>query len=83
MALLGDPLTAIGAAAIVFFLLLGVLYLWDPQIPRKVGFGILFVLTAIVILLLLVTEPGLGGLVIAAIAALVAKNLLERSGVGA
>lgn len=79
---LEDPLTAIGASAFVFFVLLGVLYLWDPQISAKGWWGILFVLVGITILLFLVGAAGIAGLLIGVIAAFVGKNALERMGIG-
>lgn len=78
---LDDPVTATGAAAIVFFLFLGALYLMDPRIPGKVWFGIVFVLIGVVILLLLVGQAGLGVIVVGIIAAFVAKGQLERAGI--
>ena len=77
-----DPLQAVGAAAIVFFLLLGALYLLDPAISAKVWLGLLFVMIGVVILLILVQLPDLGGIVIGAIAAFVGRVVLDRMGVG-
>ncbi len=77
-----DPLTAIGASAFVFFLLLGVLYLWDPDVTAKGWWGILFVLIGLVILLFLIQQAGVGGLVIGVIAAFVGWRVLERMGIG-
>ena len=79
---LDDPLTAIGAAAFVFFFLLGVLYLWDPDIPGKTWYGILFVLVAVTILLFLIAQPGLAGVIVGAAAGFVGKDVLERYGIG-
>ena len=77
---LDDPVTAIGAAAIVFFILLGLFYLLDLTLPPKTWFGIVFVLMGITILLMIVGQAGLGGVTIATIVALVAKGQLENRG---
>lgn len=79
---LEDPVIALGAAAFVFFILLGVLYLWDPEITANAWFGILFVLVAVMILLFLLQEPGLAGLAIGAIAAFVGRRVLSNAGIG-
>ena len=63
---LEDPVTAIGVAAIVFFLLLGALYLVDLKLPEKRWFGIVFLLV---------------GVTIATIGAMVAKRQLDRRGI--
>jgi len=75
------PLTAVGAALIVFFLLLGVLYLWDPSISEKVWLGLLFVLIGVTILFVLVGAWDLGVIVVGAIGALIGRVLLDRMGV--
>jgi len=49
-----EPLQAVGGAAIVFFLLLGALYLLDPSISGKAWLGIIFVMIGVTILLILV-----------------------------
>ena len=77
-----EPLQAVGGAAIVFFLLLGALYLLDPSIAAKVWLGIIFVLIGVTILLILVSLPDLGAIVIGAIAALVGRVVLDRMGIG-
>ncbi len=77
-----DPLQAVGAAAIVFFLLLGALYLLDPSISSKVWLGLIFVMIGVVILLILVQLPDVAGIVIGAIAAFVGRVVLDRMGVG-
>lgn len=78
---LDDPLTAIGVAAIVFFVLLGALYLVDVPLKGKRWFGVLFLLVGVTILLFLLRQPGLGGVTIATILALVAREQLERRGI--
>jgi len=78
---LEDPVTAIGVAAIVFFLLLGALYLVDLKLPEKRWFGIVFVLVGVTILLMLLGQAGLGGVTIATIGAMVAKRQLDRRGI--
>ena len=77
-----EPLQAVGGAAIVFFLLLGALYLLDPSISGKAWLGIIFVMIGVTILLILVQLPDLGAIVIGAIAALVGRVALDRMGVG-
>ncbi len=75
------PLTAVGAALIVFFLILGVLYLWDPSISEKVWLGLLFVLIAVTILFLLVGAWDVGVIIVGGIAALIGRVALDRMGV--
>ena len=77
-----DALQAIGGAAVVFCLLLGALYLWDPSISSKVWLGLVFVLIGITILLILVQLPDLGAILVGAIAAFVGRVVLDRMGVG-
>lgn len=77
---LENPVTAIGAAAIVFFILLGVFYLLDVTMQPKTWFGIVFVLLGVTILMVIVGQAGVGGITIAIIAALVAKGQLESRG---
>ena len=79
---LDDPVQAIGGAAVVFCLLLGALYLMDPEITNKVWLGLIFVMVGITILLFLVGAWGLGAVVIGAIAALMGRVVLDRMGVG-
>jgi len=79
--ILGDLVTAIGVAAIVFFVLLGILFLRDLKLPEKRWFGIVFLLVGVTILLFLASEPGLGGVTIAAIGAMAAKRQLDRRGI--
>lgn len=79
---LEDPLTAFGVAAFVFFMLLGILYLWDPDIEARVWVGIQFVLVGVTILLLLINQPGVAGVVVGAIGGFVAKRILKYGGVG-
>lgn len=79
---LNDPVVAVSAAATVFFILLGVFYLFDLTLPPRTWFGIVFVLVGLTILLILVSQAGIGGLLIAIIAALVAKGELQRRGIG-
>jgi len=78
---LEDPLQAVGAAAIVFFLLLGGLYLLDPSITAKVWLGLIFVMVGIMILLILVGAWSLGAIIIGAIGAFAGRVLLDRLGV--
>jgi hypothetical protein len=78
---LDDPIQAIGVAAIVFFVLLGILYLRDLKLPEKRWFGIIFLLVGVTILLFLAREPGLGGVTIATIGAMAAKRQLDRRGI--
>ena len=78
---LDDPGQAIGAALIVFFLLLGALYLLDPSITAKVWLGLIFVMIGVVILLIFVGSWGLGAVGIGAIAAFGGRVLLDRMGV--
>lgn len=75
------PLTAVGAALIVFFLILGVLYLWDPSISEKVWLGLLFVLIAVTILFLLVGAWDVGVIIVGGIGALIGRVALDRMGV--
>lgn len=75
------PWTAVGAALIVFFLILGVLYLWDPSISEKVWLGLLFVLIAVTILFLLVGAWDVGVIIVGGIAALIGRVALDRMGV--
>ncbi len=75
------PLTAVGAALIVFFLLLGVLYLWDPSISEKVWLGLLFLLIAVTLLFLLVGAWDFGVIIVGGIAALIGRVALDRMGV--
>ena len=79
---LDNPLQALGAAVIVFFFLLGALYLLDPSISEKVWLGILFVLIGVTILLFFAGQPGLAAIVIGAIGALIGRVVLDRMGVG-
>ena len=76
-----DALTAIGGALIVFFLLLGALYILDPSISEKVWLGILFIIIGVTILFVLVGAWDLGVIVAGAISALVGRVLLDRMGV--
>lgn len=76
-----EPLTAAGAALIVFFLLLGILYLWDPSISEKVWLGIVFVLIGVTILFVLVGAWDMGVIVVGGIAALIGRVVLDRMGV--
>ncbi len=79
---LENPVQAIGGAAVLFCLLLGALYLLDPQITSKVWLGLIFVMIGLVILLILLGAWGVGALVIGAIAAFVGRVILDRMGVG-
>ncbi|HEV8594455.1 MAG TPA: hypothetical protein VGR51_02890 [Thermoplasmata archaeon] len=74
-------LTAVGAALIVFFLILGALYLVDPSISEKVWLGILFVLIGVMILFALLGFWDFGVVMIGTIGALVGRVLLDRMGV--
>ncbi len=76
-----DALTALGASAIVFLLLLGVLYLWDPSISEKQWLGILFVLGGVALLFILLGAWDLGVIIIGAVGALVGRVVLDRMGV--
>lgn len=75
--------TAIGAALIVFFLVLGVLYLWDPSISEKMWLGLVFLLVAVTILFLIVGAWDVGVIVLGGIAALIGRVVLDRIGVAA
>ena len=79
---LDDPLTAIGVASIVFFFLLGALYLTGVKLAGRRWLGVVFLLIGGTILVWLLRQPGVSGITIATIAALVAKELLERRGIG-
>lgn len=72
---------AVGAAVVVFCLLIGVLYLLDPTISEKVWLGILFILVGVTALLILIGLWDLGVIVIGAIGALVGRVILDRMGV--
>jgi len=76
-----DPLTAVGGALIIFFLLLGALYLLDPEISEKVWLGVLFVLIGVAILFVLMGLWDFGVIVAGAIAALIGRVILDRMGV--
>jgi len=65
----------------VFFLLLGGLYLLDPEITAKVWLGLIFVMVGVTILLILVGAWGLGVVVVGAIAAFGGRVILDRMGV--
>lgn len=77
-----DVVQAVGVAAIVFFLLLGGLYLLDPEISSKVWLGVIFVMIGITILLVLISLWDLGIVVIGAIAGLLTRPLLDKMGIG-
>ena len=76
-----EALTAVGAAIVIFCLLLGVLYLWDPSISEKVWLGILFILIGVTALFVLIGLWDLGVIVIGAIGALVGRVILDRMGI--
>ena len=76
-----DALTAIGAALIVFFLLLGILYILDPSISEKVWLGVLFILIGVTFLFVLIGAWDLGVIIAGAIAALIGRVILDRMGV--
>lgn len=76
-----DLLTAIGAALIVFFFLLGGLYLWDPEISEKVWLGTLLLLVGVTILFILIGTPDLGIIIIGVIGGLVGRVVLDRIGI--
>jgi len=76
-----EPLTAVGAALIVFFLLLGGLYLLDPTISEKVWLGIVFILVGVTIMFTVAGAWDFGVIVVGAIAALVGRVVLDRMGV--
>ena len=76
-----DALTAVGAALIVFFLLLGGLYLVDPTISEKVWLGILFILVGVTFLFVIVGGWDIGVIVAGAIAALIVRVVLDRMGI--
>jgi hypothetical protein len=78
---LEDPATAVGAAAVVFFVVLGSLYLFDVKFPGKTWLGILFLLIGTIIALFLFRQAGVGGLAVAVVAAMLAKSQLERRGI--
>ena len=76
-----EALTAVGAAIVIFCLLIGVLYLWDPSISEKVWLGILFILIGVTALFVLIGLWDLGVIVIGAIGALVGRVILDRMGI--
>jgi hypothetical protein len=76
-----EALTAVGAAIVIFCLLLGVLYLWDPSISEKVWLGILFILIGVTALFILIGVWDLGVIVVGAIGALVGRVILDRMGI--
>lgn len=78
---LDDPVTAFGVAAIVFFVLLGILFLRDLKLPEKQWFGIVFLLVGATILLFLLRQPGVGGVTIGTIGAMASKRGMDRRGI--
>ena len=75
------PLLAVGAAIVVFCLMIGVLYLLDPQISEKIWLGVLFILIGVTVLFVLIGVWDLGVIVVGAIGALVGRVILDRMGV--
>jgi len=76
-----DVLTAVGGALIVFFLLLGALYLIDPTISEKLWLGVLFILVGVTIMFGIAGAWDLGVIIVGAIAALIIRVVLDRMGV--
>jgi len=76
-----EPLYAVGAAIVVFCLLIGALYLLDPSISEKVWLGILFILIGVTALFILIGLWDFGVIIIGAIGALVGRVILDRMGI--
>lgn len=76
-----EPLVAVGAAVVVFCLLIGSLYLLDPSISEKVWLGVVFILIGVTALFVLIGLWDLGVIVVGAIGALVGRVILDRMGV--
>ncbi len=76
-----DPLFAVGAAVVVFCLMIGALYLLDPQISEKVWLGILFILIGVTVLFVLVGLWDFGLIIVGATGALIGRVILDRMGI--
>jgi len=76
-----DPLFAVGAAVVVFCLMIGVLYLLDPQISEKVWLGVLFILIGVTVLFVLVGLWDFGLIIVGAIGALIGRVILDHMGI--
>ncbi len=76
--ILSNPLHAVGAAVIAFFIVIGVMLLLDIDIDTKVVAGVILLLIGITVLFFLINGEDLGGITIGLIAALAGKEIIER-----
>ena len=75
-----EPLLAAGAAAVVFFILIGLMLVLDIDIDTKVVAGVVLLLIGLTILFFLANGQDVGGIVIGVIGALVGKEIIEHAG---
>ena len=77
---LSDPVHSFGAAAVAFFLVIGVMLLFDIDLDTKVVAGIVLLLIGLAILFFLLLWQDIGGILVGVVAALVSKEIIERGG---
>jgi len=77
---LTNPVHSFGAAAVAFFLVVGVMLLFDIDLDTKVVAGIVLLLIGMAILFFLLNGSDIGGILVGVVAALVGKEIIERGG---